>query len=97
MKLINITEKHDAALTQAILTEKANRTNMSKGRIKTAKMKLAEFLENKAEKTDCYFLFGKTFSKKTELKTAGWKWDGNVQAWWSRESLDSCGFMKISA
>ena len=96
MKLINITEKHDAALNEALLTEKANRTNLSANRLKTAKRKLAEFLEKKKQ-IDCYFLFGKTFSKKEELKAAGWSWDGNVQAWWSRESLESCGFIKISA
>ncbi len=96
IKTINITQKYDLAGTEALLREKTTR-KMSAGRVETAIKKLEEFISLKNDDIDCYFLFGKTFAQKEELKTAGWKYDGNIRAWWSREDLDNCGFLKISA
>lgn len=95
--IFNITHKHAQALQESYLRTQAARADMSESRTVKAQEKLDAFLASKPADTVCFFLFGKTFSEKDAIKSAGWKYDGNVKCWWSREDLADFGFMKISA
>ena len=100
-KKVNLSEKYAVAVKEAVLAEKAARTDMSESRTARARKQYADFLAEKKEVAadeKVYFIFGKTFPKKDELKEAGWSYlgDGN-NFWYSREERNGLGFTVIAA
>ncbi len=92
----NLTEAYEVAMKEAGFISTIERFTLKgkSSRAQSYESKLKSFLEDKKEeKEKVYFLFGDTFSKKEEIKNAGWEYFSGC--WYSYDAnLESFGFTK---
>ena len=94
----NITRAYNQAKDEHNLLKLSSRSDISERRKKRSKERLEKFRsEKKDQKEKMFFLFGDTYHQKEELKSEGWQWCSIEKTWWSYESLNAFGFVKIWA